>query len=129
MQDENRDPNHHMHQAEASTSDDATIAAAKGSTENLRANPAGDPPRGREPRSEVLTLVCENCGKDYFFEDEQPRPGMTCEKCGASVFRSFHTSIGDEAADDFRDSTERDLDPDDPEGDVLPGDILDLNRL
>ncbi|HLL82147.1 MAG TPA: hypothetical protein VK420_05830 [Longimicrobium sp.] len=129
MQDENRDPNQHMHQAEAYTSDDATIAAGKGATENLRANPAGDPPRGREPRTEVLTLVCENCGKDYFFEDEQPRPGMTCEKCGASVFRSFHTSIGDEAADDFRDSTERDLDPDDPEGDVLPGDILDLNRL
>ncbi|HEX8831120.1 MAG TPA: hypothetical protein VF705_08155 [Longimicrobium sp.] len=119
MQDENQ----HLHNAEAATSDDTTIARAKQSAESPRANPAG------EAATSVLTLVCENCGKDYFFEDEQPEPGMTCGKCGASVFRSFHTQVGDEAADDFRDSTERDLDPDDPEGDVLPGDILDLNRL
>ena len=123
MQDENRDPNLHLHNAEAATSDDTTISRAKQSAESPRADPAGD------ARASVLTLVCENCGKDYFFEDEQPEPGMTCGKCGASVFRSFHTEVGDEAADDFRDSTERDLDPDDPEGDVLPGDILDLNRL
>ena len=124
MQDENRDPNTHLHNAEAHASDDTTIAAAKQSTESVRANPAGD-----EGRTSVLTLVCENCGKDYFFEDEQPEPGMTCEKCGASVFRSFYTEVGDEAADDFRDSTSRDLDPDDAEGDVLPGDIMDLDRL
>jgi hypothetical protein len=54
---------------------------------------------------------------------------MKCEKCGGTVFRSFYDAIGDEAADDFRDSTERDLDPDDAEGDVMPGDIMDLNRL
>jgi DNA-directed RNA polymerase subunit RPC12/RpoP len=107
---------------------DAGVAQAKTADEQPRANPAGDP-RGREPRTEVLTLVCEQCGKDYFFEDEPPQPGMTCEKCGGTVFRSFHEVVGDEAADDFRDSTERDLDPDDPEGDVMPGDILDLNRL
>ena len=44
------------------------------------------------------------------------------------MFREFHTNQGDEAAEDFRDSTERDLAPDDAEGDVLPGDVLDLNR-
>jgi hypothetical protein len=76
----------------------------------------------------VMTLVCELCGKDYSFEDEQPPAGLKCEKCGGTVFRTFHETTG-EAADDFRDSTERDLDPDDPEGDTLPGDILDLNRL
>jgi hypothetical protein len=54
---------------------------------------------------------------------------MKCEKCGGTVFRAFHETVGDEASDDFRDSTERDLDPDDPEGDVMPGDIMDLNRL
>jgi DNA-directed RNA polymerase subunit RPC12/RpoP len=108
---------------------DAGPAQFAGATDQPRANPAGDPPRGREPRTEVLTLVCENCGKDYFFEDEQPEPGMACEKCGATVFRSFHTTVGDEASDDFRDTTERDLDPDDPEGDVLPGDVMDLNNL
>jgi DNA-directed RNA polymerase subunit RPC12/RpoP len=128
MQDENRDPNQHLHNAEAHGSDDATIAGAKHASENVRPNPAGEAVEGA-PVTTVLTLVCENCGKDYFFEDEQPQPGMSCTKCGASVFRSFHTRVGDEAADDFRDSTERDLDPDDPEGDVLPGDILDLNRL
>ncbi|HUE96773.1 MAG TPA: hypothetical protein VMN39_08940 [Longimicrobiaceae bacterium] len=33
-----------------------------------------------------------------------------------------------EAAADFRDSTDRDLDADDAEGDTLPGDVMDLNR-
>ncbi|HEU0016614.1 MAG TPA: hypothetical protein VFQ45_23230 [Longimicrobium sp.] len=108
---------------------DAGPAQAAGAADQPRANPAGDPPRGQEPRTEVLTLVCEKCGKDYFFEDDRPEPGMACEKCGGTVFRSFHETIGDEASDDFRDSTERDLDPDDAEGDVLPGDIRDLNNI
>ena len=108
---------------------DSGPAQYKTATDQPRANPAGDPPRGREPRTEVLTLVCEKCGKDYFFEDEPPPADLTCEKCGGTVFRAFHDVVGDEASDDFRDSTERDLDPDDPEGDVMPGDIMDLNRL
>ena len=108
---------------------DAGPAQHAAATDQPRANPAGDPPAGRETPTEVLTLVCENCGKDYFFEDEQPEPGMRCEKCGGTVFRSFHASVGDEAADDFRDSTERDLDPDDAEGDVMPGDVMDLNNI
>ncbi len=45
------------------------------------------------------------------------------------MFRAFDTSVGDEVVDDFRDSTERDLDPDDPEGDALPGDVMDLNQI
>jgi hypothetical protein len=87
-----------------------------------------DPLPPGAPGDSVLTLVCETCGKDYFFEDEQPPQGMRCEKCGSTVFRSFHDRAGDEAADDFRESTARDLDPDDAEGDVLPGDLLDLNN-
>ena len=108
---------------------DAGPAQYAGATDQPRDNPAGDDPIGSEPRGEVLTLVCETCGKDYFFEEMQPEPGMACEKCGGTVFRSFHASIGDEAADDFRDSTERDLDPDDAEGDVMPGDVMDLNNI
>ena len=109
---------------------DAGVVQAKTATEQPRRNPAGDETEGTAgPVDSMLTLVCENCGKDYFFDDEPPPPGLKCEKCGGTVFRSFYDSIGDEAADDFRDSTERDLDPDDPEGDVLPGDIMDLNRL
>lgn len=109
-------------------SDDTSIVAGKQAHEQPRDNPAGEAEPGR-PVETLLTLVCETCGKDYFFDDEQPQPGMTCEKCGGTVFRSFHESVGGEAADDFRDSTERDTDPDDPEGDVMPGDIMDLNRL
>jgi len=120
----------HLHEGtERPLSDDTTLTGAKTATENLRANPAGDPPHGRGPVTEVLTLICETCGKDYFFEDDPPPPDMKCEKCGSTVFRAFQESVGSEAADDFRDSTERDLDPDDPEGDTLPGDLMDLNNL
>ncbi len=101
---------------------DAGPAQAAGANEQPREPGAG-------AASEVLTLICETCGKDYFFEDEQPPRGMKCEKCGGTVFRTFHDHAGDEAADDFRDSTERDLDPDDAEGDVLPGDIMDLDHV
>lgn len=120
----------HLHDTERAGSDDTTIVRHKTEAENLRENPADpDAPRGREPVQEVLTLVCEQCGKDYFFEDEEPPADMECEKCGSTVFRAFDTTVGDEASDDFRDSTERDLDPDDAEGDTLPGDLMDLNRL
>ena len=108
---------------------DAGPAQAKGADEQPRDNPAGEATGGSEPSGTVLTLVCEKCGKDYFFEDSQPEPGMSCEKCGGTVFRSFYDNVGDEAADDFRDSTERDLDPDDAEGDVMPGDVMDLNNI
>lgn len=105
---------------------DAGPAQYAGATDQPRDNPAGD---AGEPRGQVLTLVCETCGKDYFFDDEQPEPGMACTKCGGTVFRSFHETVGDEAADDFRDTTGRDLDPDDAEGDVMPGDVMDLNNI
>lgn len=108
-------------------SDDTTIVRGKQASEEPRENPAGDAQSPGPDR--MLTLVCEKCGKDYFFDDEPPQAGMKCEKCGGTVFRSFYSVVGDDAADDFRDSTERDLDPDDAEGDVLPGDIMDLNRL
>jgi hypothetical protein len=104
---------------------DAGPAQGKGAAEPIRANPAG----AASGETRVLTLICELCGKDYSFEDEQPPASLKCEKCGGTVFRSFHDTVGSEAMDDFRDATERDLDPDDPEGDTLPGDILDLNRL
>lgn len=77
----------------------------------------------------VLTLVCLKCGKEYYFEGSAPSGEVHCEKCGSDVFRSFFSpSEEDEVARDFTDSTDRDLDPDDAEGDTLPGDVLDLNR-
>lgn len=82
-----------------------------------------------EASDEVLTLVCLKCGQEYYFADSQPEEGITCGRCGNGVFRNFFTpSDDDDVARDFVDTTERDLDPDDAEGDVLPGDVLDLNR-
>lgn len=116
-----------MSDANPTSPQDRRDPEASSTADPPRDNPAGD--ARTESPTRVLTLVCENCGKDYFFDDEPPEPGMRCEKCGGTVFRSFHASIGDEVADDFRDSTERDLDPDDAEGDVLPGDVMDLKTI
>jgi DNA-directed RNA polymerase subunit RPC12/RpoP len=76
----------------------------------------------------VLTRVCVTCGKEYFFADSEPPEGMSCERCGSTIFRSFYTpDEDDEASQEFEDSTARDLDPDDAEGDTLPGDVMDLD--
>lgn len=77
---------------------------------------------------DLLTVVCVKCGKEYYFEDEEPPEGLTCEKCGGKVFRSFDTVSGDEAVEDFEETTGRDMDTDDSGTDTLPGDVLDLNR-
>jgi hypothetical protein len=82
-----------------------------------------------EPAEGVLTLVCLTCGQEYYFEDARPPAGMTCERCGSHVFRDFFSpEEGDDAAQDFTDSTARNLDPDDAEGETMPGDVMDLNR-
>lgn len=120
-------PDEHLHQSEQS--DDTTIVAAKTASEQPRENPAGDAEAGPDAAVEVLTLVCQTCGKDYHFTDAPPPPEMSCAKCGGTVFRRFESAVGDEVIDDFRDSTERDLAPHDAEGDVLPGDVIDLNNL
>lgn len=95
-----------------------------------RDDPEAGPAESDESGSEggVLTRVCLTCGKEYFFSEYEPPAGMLCERCGGSIFRSFFTAGGgDEAARDFEDSTARDLDPDDAEGDALPGDVIDLD--
>jgi hypothetical protein len=83
--------------------------------------------RTRAESEGVLTSICLTCGKEYFSEGEAPAD-LQCEKCGNQVFRSFFTPEDDEVEADFRESTARDLDPDDAEGDTLPGDLADLNR-
>jgi hypothetical protein len=85
----------------------------------------GGPGSGEEG---VLTLVCFKCGTEYYFADTEPPGGLSCEKCQNTVFRSFLSNEDDEVAADFADSTARDLDPDDAEGETMPGDVLDLNR-
>lgn len=92
---------------------------------------AGASAEGRtgEPSEGVLTQVCLTCGQEYYFTEEDPPASLACGKCGSKVFRSFFSpQENDEAARDFEDSTARDLDPDDAEGETMPGDVIDLNR-
>jgi|DewCreStandDraft_2_1066082.scaffolds.fasta_scaffold01833_2 hypothetical protein len=78
----------------------------------------------------IITLVCEACGQDYFFE-ETPPDHLICSRCGGEVFRQFDAVEGsaDEAVDDFRASTEREVGL----GEATPGttatDLLDLEHL
>lgn len=78
----------------------------------------------------VLVQVCVECGKEYMFENEEPPDELTCDKCGNTVFRAFYAAPdGDEAAEDFRESTERDLLTTDSASDVTRGDLHDLGNL
>jgi hypothetical protein len=78
----------------------------------------------------VLVQVCLECGKEYMFEDQAPPDKLACEKCGNTVFRSFFAETRpNEAADDFRDATERDTLTTDPATDVTRGDLHDLGSL
>ncbi len=84
---------------------------------------------GQGRRGGVLLLVCMTCGREYQFEEDEPPPeGLSCEKCGGEVFRRFDDeAVPDEVQSEFREDTERDLDTDDPEGDVTRTDLHDLN--
>ncbi len=82
-----------------------------------------------DSNGDVLVQVCIECGREYTFEEEPP-DDLVCDRCGNTVFRSFHSSDGmDEVERDFDESTARDLRPDDPEGDVTRGDLHDLERF
>lgn len=106
------------------------------SLEALRAQQLSEDP-GREtpglvgqPTDGILIQICVECGKEYTFDDEPPAEDLTCSKCGNQVFRSYFEARGyDEVESDFRASTERDLEPNEPESDVTKSDILDLNNL
>ena len=87
------------------------------------------PARERDT-GEVLVQVCMECGKEYMFENQEPPDDLTCDKCGNGVFRSFFASArSDEASEDFRDSTERDVLTTDSASEVTRGDLHDLNNL
>jgi DNA-directed RNA polymerase subunit RPC12/RpoP len=77
----------------------------------------------------VLVLVCMTCGREYAFDaGADPPADLKCEKCGNEVFRRFDdAAVPDEAQAEFQETTERDLGPDDPEGDVTRADLHDLN--
>jgi hypothetical protein len=107
--------------------EESTLAGARAADARDTAGAASTGPVD-EPAEGVLTLICFTCGTEYYFENDVPPPELACGKCGNKVFRSFFTPIDDEVAQDFEDSTARDLDPDDAEGDATESDIIDLNR-
>jgi DNA-directed RNA polymerase subunit RPC12/RpoP len=83
-----------------------------------------------EQGQNVLVQVCIECGKEYFFTNEQPPKDQRCDKCGNTVFRSFYADTQpDDVAQDYADATDRDVATDDPATDVTRGDLHDLNNL
>ena len=77
----------------------------------------------------VTTQVCVECGNEYYFDDADAPEDLTCERCGNKVFRAFFADTSnDEVVADFRQTTERDLNTDDPATDVTRGDLFDLNN-
>jgi transcription initiation factor TFIIIB Brf1 subunit/transcription initiation factor TFIIB len=82
----------------------------------------------QEDEERVLVQVCIECGKEYTFTDAPPQD-LVCEKCGNGVFRAFYDGGSDEASDDFRETTDRDVGTDASASEVLPGDLEDLREL
>lgn len=77
----------------------------------------------------VLVQVCVECGKEYFYDDTPPSAEQKCERCGNTVFRSFFdVTEEDEVVADFRETTDRDITPEDPATEVSRGDLYDLNN-
>lgn len=79
---------------------------------------------------EIRVLICLECGREYHFEDEEPPSDLRCDKCGNAVFRSYAVAAaGDDAEQDFHETTDRDTNPEEGPGEVRPGEIRDLDRL
>lgn len=87
--------------------------------------------KGSAPgESGILVQICVECGREYTFDDEPPPDDLTCDKCGGGVFRSYYEpDEKSEAGLDFEETTGRDMNPDDPEGETTSGDLVDLERL
>lgn len=79
---------------------------------------------------DILVQICIECGKEFMF-DTQPAPDdLTCDKCGNTVFRSFHAHARPSEADvDFHETTDRDTGTTDSATDVTRGDLDDLDNL
>lgn len=77
----------------------------------------------------VLTQVCVECGKEYFYDETPPPDNQECERCGNTVFRSFFDATSpDDVTEDFNETTQRDLTTEAPASDVTRGDLYDLNN-
>jgi hypothetical protein len=107
-----------------------TPAAARPAADSVTQSKEAHMARKDQGTGGVLVQVCMECGKEYMFEDQESPEDLTCEKCGNTVFRPFYAHArSDEASDDFRDSTERDVLTTDSASEVTRGDLHDLNNL
>ncbi len=98
----------------------ADLAAAP-TSENMQE------PTGRED-AEVTTMVCVTCGAERFFTDDVPE-ALTCEKCGASVFRAFTTPVAtDEVAAAAAEEQARSTAYGDASPQTSPDEVRDLGR-
>ena len=80
----------------------------------------------RGPRG-IVTLVCITCGNEKTFEKTVPN-ALTCDKCGATVFRSFATPTEpDDATIATLEEQARSISYGDSSPDTAPGDVRDLD--
>src|SRR5919202_4093454 len=93
-------------------------------TETRRTRPATD----RGGPEGLLTLVCLTCGNHIDFEDTPPA-GLTCERCGGTVFRNFFTPTErDEATISQLEETARSIAFDEESPDISADELHDLNN-
>ena len=75
----------------------------------------------------IVTLVCITCGNEKTFEKTVPN-ALTCDKCGATVFRSFATPTEpDDATIATLEEQARSISYGDSSPDTAPGDVSDLD--
>ena len=77
----------------------------------------------------LLTLVCVTCGKERFFDQEEPPRHLVCDRCGSTVFRNFFTpTTADEATISSLEETARSIALDEESPDTTADDVRDLNN-
>jgi DNA-directed RNA polymerase subunit RPC12/RpoP len=77
----------------------------------------------------LLTLVCVTCGKERFFDQEEPPRHLVCDRCGSTVFRNFFTpTTADEATISSLEETTRSIALDEESPDTTADDVRDLNN-
>ena len=87
--------------------------------ERIMANDSG--PRG------LVTLVCITCGNEKFYDQAVPS-AVTCDKCGATVFRSFATPTEpDDATIAQLEEQARSISYGDSSPDTTAADVRDLD--
>ena len=75
----------------------------------------------------IVTLVCITCGNEKSYEDAVPQ-ALTCDKCGATVFRQFATPTEpDEATISQLEEQARSVGYGDPSPDSSLDEVRDLD--